>query len=176
MKGFDVLVRAVSSLSDVRVVVVGEGDERSRLERLAAEQGISGRVYMPGWDDNPRARLPGFDIFALPSRSEGFPLALVEAMFAGLPVVASRVGSVAEAVNDGEAGLLVEPDDVEGLTRALARLRDYPSLRQKLGEKARAVAERKHTAERTAKAYLDLWNDLIACPPTPRLGVRALKA
>lgn len=176
MKGFDVLIRAVSRLSGVRAIVVGEGDERSRLERLAAEQGISDRVSMPGWDDNPRTRLPEFDLFALPSRSEGFPLALVEAMFAGLPVVASQVGSVAEALDDGETGLLVEPDDVEGLTRALVRLRDYPSLRQKLGEKARAVAERKHTAEHMAKAYLDLWSNLIACPPTPRLRVRALKA
>ncbi len=176
MKGFDVLIRAVSRLSDVRVVIVGEGDERPRLERLATERGISDRVSMPGWDDNPRVRLPEFDAFALPSRSEGFPLALVEAMLAGLPVVASRVGSVAEALNEGKGGLLVEPDDVEGLARALARLRDDPPLRQRLGEKARARAIQEYTAEPMAKAYLSLWKEVVACPPAPRLRVRSIKA
>jgi glycosyltransferase involved in cell wall biosynthesis len=176
MKGFDLLLHAVSRLSDVRVIIVGEGDERPRLERLAAEQGISNRVSLPGWDDNPRNWLSKFDVFTLPSRSEGFPLTLVEAMFAGLPIIASQVGSVAEAVTDEETGLLVEPGNVEELTKGLARLRDNPSLRQELGAKARVEATQKHTAERMAKAYLDLWIEVIARPPASRLRVRELKA
>lgn len=106
MTGHDVLLRAVSRLSNTRVVIVGEGDERSRLDRLTLELGIRDGVSLPGWDDAPRERLSGFDVFALPSRAEGFPLALLEAMFAGLPLAASRVGSVAEAVTDGESALL----------------------------------------------------------------------
>lgn len=176
MKGFDVLLRAVSRLSDVRVVIIGEGDERSGLEQLAAEQGISNRVSLTGWDDNPRNRFPGFDVFALPSRSEGFPLTLVEAMFAGLPIVASRVGSVAEAVIDGETGLLVEPGDIEGLTKALTRLRDDPPLRKELGARARLAAVQKHAAEGMATTYLDLWKEVVARPRVPRLRVRELKA
>ena len=74
---------------------------------------------LPGWSDRPAELLPGFDVFCMPSRSEGFPLSIVEAMLAALPIVATRVGSVAELVVDGETGIVVEHDDVDGLVAAL---------------------------------------------------------
>ncbi len=79
---------------------------------VRVDLGISDRVEFSGWVDNPRDYIPQFDIFAMPSRSEGFALAIVEAMLAALPVVATRVGSIPEAVTDGESGLLVDKDDV----------------------------------------------------------------
>lgn len=175
MKGFDVLLRAASRLNDIQVVIVGEGDERPRLEQLAAEQGVGSRVLLPGWDDNARNWLSSFDVFALPSRSEGFPLALLEAMFAGLPIVASRVGSVAEVITEGETGLLVESGDVQGLVEALARLREDPALRERLKEKARVAATQKYTAEQMAAAYVKLWKGVAARPRAARLRVGELK-
>ncbi|BAY47923.1 group 1 glycosyl transferase [Scytonema sp. HK-05] len=171
MKGHDILLRAVAQLDAVRVVILGEGGQRTDLEKLADELGVSDRVGFPGWVDNPRAYLPQFDIFAMPSRSEGFPLAIVEAMLAARPVVASRVGSVAEAVTDGETGLLVNKDDVEGLTAALRRLRDDPALRIRLGQRGREVAQRHFTVKQMVNSYEHLWRQVLAQPQAPRLWV-----
>jgi glycosyltransferase involved in cell wall biosynthesis len=171
MKGHDVLIRAVAQLEGVRVVILGEGAERRALEQLATELGVSDRLSLLGWVDNPRAYLPQFDIFAMPSRSEGFPLAIVEAMLAGLPVVATRVGSVAEAVTDGETGFLVNKDDVDGLAAALRRLRDDPQLRLRLGQRAQQVAKCNFTVEQMVKRYESLWRELVAKPQHSRLWV-----
>ncbi len=171
MKGHDILLRAVAQLEGVRVVILGEGGQRPDLEKLADELGVSDRVQFPGWVDNPRAYLPQFDIFAMPSRSEGFPLAIVEAMLAARPVVATRVGSVAEAVTDGETGLLINKDDVEGLTAALRRLRDDPALRIRLGQRGREVAQRHFTVKQMVNSYERLWRQLVAQPQAPRLWV-----
>jgi glycosyltransferase involved in cell wall biosynthesis len=169
MKGHDILLRAVAQLDGLRVVILGEGGQRTDLEKLADELGVSDRVQLPGWVDNPRAYLPQFDIFAMPSRSEGFPLAIVEAMLAARPVVATRVGSVAEAVTDGETGLLINKDDVEGLTAALRRLRDDPALRIRLGQRGREVAQRHFTVKQMVNSYERLWRQLVAQPQAPRL-------
>jgi len=171
MKGHDILLRAVAQLDGVQVVILGEGGQRTDLEKLADELKVSDRLQLPGWVDNPRAYLPQFDIFAMPSRSEGFPLAIVEAMLAARPVVATRVGSVAEAVTDGETGLLVNKDDVEGLTAALRRLRDDLALRIRLGQRGREVAQRHFTVKQMVNSYERLWRELVAKPQAPRLWV-----
>jgi glycosyltransferase involved in cell wall biosynthesis len=139
------------------------------LERLADELGVADRVDLPGWADAPAAALATFDVFCLPSRSEGFPLSIVEAMLAELPVVATRVGSVAELVVDGRTGLLVERDDVDGLTAALSRLRDDAGLRSRFGAAGRERALASYTVEHMARAYERLWAQVCAAPRTPRL-------
>lgn len=171
MKAHDVLLKAIAQVEGIRVTILGEGTQRPALEQLAAELGISDRITLPGWVDNPRAYLPQFDVMALPSRSEGFPLAIVEAMLAARPVVATRVGSVAEAVIDGETGLLIEKDDVAGLAAALRRLRDDPALRARLGYRSREVAVAHFTVEHMAKSYERLWHQAISTPQVPRLRV-----
>lgn len=168
VKGYDVLMRALVRLPGVRAVVVGEGAARPELERLARELGVADRVELPGWADRPSELLPGFDVFCLPSRSEGFPLSIVEAMLAELPVVASRVGSVAELVVDGTTGLVVEPDDVDGLVAALRQLRD-DQLRAKLGVAGRQRARERYTVEHMARAYERLWARVVAAPRRSRL-------
>lgn len=171
MKGHDILIRAIAQLEGVRVVILGEGGQRVALEKLATELGVKERVFLPGWVDNPRAHLPEFDIFAMPSRSEGFPLAVVEAMLASLPVVATRVGSVAEAVKNGETGFVVDKDDVDGFSNALRRLRDDTVLRDRLGKRGREIAQRNFTVEQMVKRYENLWRELVAKPQVPRLRV-----
>lgn len=170
MKAHDILLRAIAQVEGLRAIVIGEGTERQALTQLALDLGIADRVELRGWSDRPREQLLEFDIFALPSRSEGFPLAVVEAMLAARPVVAARVGSVPEAVT-GETGLLVEKDDVEGLTAALRQLRDRPDLRRQMGDRARQIALAQFTSDRMAAAYLHLWHRLVNRPPAPRLRV-----
>lgn len=171
MKAHDVLLRAIAQVDRVRVIVLGEGAQRTALEKLATELGVSDRFELPGWVDNPRAHLPGFDVMALPSRSEGFPLAIVEAMLAARPVVATRVGSVPEAVTDGETGILVDKDDVDGLAAALRRLRDDPQLRVRLGQRGREVAVAHFTVEHMSASYERLWHEVLVAPQAPRLRV-----
>lgn len=171
MKAHDVLLRAIAQVEGVRVVILGEGEQHSALEKLAVDLGVSDRVELPGWVDNPHAYLSEFDVMALPSRSEGFPLTVVEAMLAARPIVATRVGSVAEAVTNGETGLLVDKDDVNGLAAALRCLRDDPALRLRLGQQGREVAVAHFTAKQMAVSYEHLWHKVLATPQNPRLRV-----
>lgn len=171
MKAHDVLIRAIAQVKNLRAVIVGEGSERAALAQLAIDLGVADRVELRGWSDNPRAQLAEFDIFTLPSRSEGFPLAIVEAMLAARPIVATRVGSVPEAVTNGKTGLLVEKDDVEGLAAALQQLCDHLDLRLQMGKTARQIAQAHFTSDRMAAAYLKLWQTIWTRSPAPRLRV-----
>jgi len=171
MKGHDLLLRAIARVERTRLTIVGEGAYRSQLEQMAAELGLGDRVQMPGWIERPQHHLPTFDVIAQPSRSEGFPLAMVEAMLAARPVIATRVGSVPEAITDGKTGLLIEKDDVESLVQALRRLRDQPDFRLQLGQQARAIAASSFTAEQMTAQYEHLWQRVLTQPRQPRLRV-----
>ena len=174
VKGYDLLLAAVAQVPQARLVVLGEGAERPVLERQAAELGVSDRVSFPGWHPEPRTVLPEWDVFCLPSRSEGFPLSIVEAMLAGLPVVASSVGSVAEAVDEGCTGLLVPKDDVDALTAALRQLVD-PDVRVRFGRAGRERAAGEFTVARMAEAYRRLYDEMLAAPRRSRLWPGAEK-
>ncbi|MGF1536938.1 MAG: glycosyltransferase [Elainellaceae cyanobacterium] len=169
MKGHDLLLRAIAQIPDAKLTILGEGGWRSHLEQMAQDLGVAARVSMPGWVD-PQDFLPQVDVVAQPSRSEGFPLAIVEAMLAARPVVATRVGSVAEAVRHGETGLLVEKDDVVGLVAALRQIRE-PEVAARLGAQGRQVAVQAMSAKVMAAAYEALWARLSRQPARPRLWV-----
>ncbi|MGF1497592.1 MAG: glycosyltransferase [Elainellaceae cyanobacterium] len=171
MKGHDILLRAVAHMDTAHVTILGDGAYRGTLEQLAAELGIAHQIALPGWVDQPRPYLPTFDVFAQPSRSEGFPLTVVEAMLAARPIVATRVGSVAEAIAPDETGLLIEKDDVAALAAALGRLQRYPVLAQRLGQQARAFALRHFTVESMVAQYERLWDQLLSQGRTRRLWV-----
>jgi glycosyltransferase involved in cell wall biosynthesis len=159
VKGHDVLVRALPLLPEVTAVLVGDGTERNALEALAADLGVADRLRILGWLEDGRRQLGGFDVFVLPSRSEGLPLALLEAMLAGLPVVASDVGSVGEAVREGETGLLVPPGDPGALAAAIRRALE-PELGARLGASGRARALERFTVEAMVSAYERLYAEL----------------
>nr|ASV47117.1 hypothetical protein [uncultured bacterium] len=171
-KGHDVLLRALAELPGVEAVVYGEGAYRPELEKLAADLGVADRVELPGRTPDVRDRLPAADVFCLPSRSEGFPLALVEAMLAGRACVASTAGGMPEAL-DGGCGLLVPPDDPAALAGALRRLAGDPAERARLGSAARRRAAARFTAARMAAGHEQVWRDVLAAPRRPRLRVPA---
>lgn len=171
VKGHDVFLAALARLPDMHGVLLGEGAFRPDLEKLVARLGVADRVDLPGHTGQAREALAAADAFCLPSRSEGFPLALVEAMLAGLPCVGSTVTGVPHALDGGACGLLVPPNDVTALAGALARLRDDPALRERLGVAARRRALERFTADRMAAEYQQLWTQVLAAPRRARLRV-----
>jgi len=118
------------------LLLVGEGPSRAMLEIRAAKLGIKDRVIFTGRLANVQCVLNIADVAILPSRNEGLPFALLEAMASGLPVVASRVGGIPELVQDNISGLLIEPADGQQLTFSLCRLYTDDNLRDRLGRAA----------------------------------------
>lgn len=171
MKAHDVLLRAIAQVDNTEAVILGDGGERENLEQLAIALGIRDRVKFAGWVNNPRAHLASFDVVAMPSRSEGFPLAMVEAMLAARPVVATRVGSMPEAIINGKTGLLIEKNDVVGLAIALQKLRDDPDFRIQLGKQARQKALEEFTVEAMTAKYETLWRAVMERPRSPRVWI-----
>jgi len=160
-KGLDILIRALADVEDATLLVVGDGGERRALEQLAQAVGVSDRVVWEGWRDDARRYLESLDVFAFPSRFEGFPLAVLEALLARSAVVASDVGSVSEAVLDGETGLLVPPEDPAALAQAIRRLLADADLRRRLGERGRGLVLEKFTADHMAHAFESLYDELL---------------
>jgi glycosyltransferase involved in cell wall biosynthesis len=151
-KGVDVAIRALAEVPDAYLVVLGEGPQRAELELLAAELGV--RVYMPGRVPDVAAWLGRAHLLVHPVRWEGFGLALLEAMLALLPVVATRVSSIPEIVVDGETGLLVPPDDPAALAAAVKRvLADPAGYGQRGLARARAQFSVARMADRTIAVY-----------------------
>jgi glycosyltransferase involved in cell wall biosynthesis len=171
-KGHRTLVEAlpalVAKLPRARIVLVGQGAEGAILERRALELGVSDHISFLGQRLDVPSLLRQFDLFVFPSLSEGMPNALLEAMAAGLPVVASGVGGILEVVSHGENGLLVPPACPDSLTEAIVRLWSDPDQRRRLGLAARrSVAQRFGSVDRevaeTESVYLRLLGH-----PTPK--------
>ena len=146
-KGADVFLRAASLVARVvpeaRFVVIGDGRLRGELEALADDLGLlKERVRFLGFRDDAADLIAGLDILAVPSRSDGTPLVVGEAMIAGVPVVASRVGGLPDQVTHRRTGLVVDPQDPEGLATALVSLLIAPDEARQLGEAGRAYAAR----------------------------------
>jgi len=140
VRNLRLLVRAVAPLRErLRLVIVGEGEERDAIHAEARAQGMDD-IVMPGFLPHPQDYIGAFDIFALSSDSEQFPVSLVEAMAAGLPVVSTDVGDVAAMIAAGNRPFIVPAGDGSGFTAALERLADDPGLRAALGEANRKRA------------------------------------
>lgn len=136
-KGLDVLLRAMAMLfarnPDLRLVIAGEGPQRRELEALVQELRLGACVRLLGFVQDVRAVLSAADVFAMPSRWEGFGLAAAEAMAAGLPVVASRAEGLREVVEDGKTGLLVDAEDAAGLAQCMDICTHDPDRRRQMG-------------------------------------------
>jgi glycosyltransferase involved in cell wall biosynthesis len=138
-KAPDDFVRALAALrrDDVFGVWIGDGELRAKTERLVARHGLDGRMLLVGERSDVAALLPGLDVFAMASRYEGLPCVVVEAMTAGLPVVATAVNAVPDVVVAGETGLLVPPGRPELLARSIGYLLDNPGVAARLAAAAR---------------------------------------
>ena len=165
-KGVDTLIRALPLLPpDVTVMLVGDGPERAALRRLTADLGVADRVTVTGFvlHDMVPGLLAGADVVVMPSRYEELGTALVEAMAAGRPVVASRVGGIPELVRDGVDGLLVPPDDPAALAKAITRVLANPVLAAELGASGRARVAGHHWAA-LAGRVLGVYRSVVPVP------------
>jgi glycosyltransferase involved in cell wall biosynthesis len=156
-KGIDVAIRALPLLADDTVLVVlGDGPERASLARLAEKLGVEHRVFLLGRVPDVAAWLRRATLFVHPARWEGFGLGVLEAMLAGLPVVASNVSSLPELVVDGETGILVQPDDPSALAIGIARALEQPELGAAGRDRAARAFSVTRMADRTAALYRSL--------------------
>jgi glycosyltransferase involved in cell wall biosynthesis len=158
------LVRAARGLpaGAFRLALVGEGPDRPRVEEEVDRLALGDHVHLYGERGDVRELLARSDVFVLSSRSEGMPVSVLEAMAAGLPVVASRVGGVPELVVDGVTGILVRPGDEHELGQALGRLIADAGLRRRLGAAGRARAEERFDLEPFWRAHLALYSRELA--------------
>lgn len=161
VKNIPRLVELVASApKNVRLVVVGEGPEKDAIAARAEALGLADRLYMPGFLANPARYVGLFDIFALTSDSEQFPISLMEAMAAGLPVLATDVGDVAQMISHENTPYIAAPDNMAALQKALNALAGDAELRQKLGtanlQKAQSDFDEQVMIARYAKLYGDI--------------------
>ena len=157
VKQQDLLIRGFAQIknrvSDAHLLLVGDGPLRGDLRALAESLGLSDRVHFAGYQAQPERYLRAMDVFALTSRSEGMPLALLEAWAAGLPVVVSRVGGLPELVDDGRTGLLFDFSDEAALATALCDLLADVEAARRLGAAGRARVEARYSVGRMAADY-----------------------
>ncbi|MGE5484559.1 MAG: glycosyltransferase [Ignavibacteriales bacterium] len=164
-KGHEFLVKAFAAVlrefPGAILVVVGQGDERGRLERLAGELGVAEHVVFTGYRENAAAYVNAFDVFVMPSLSEGLGLAMLEAMTLRKPVIATNTGGIPEVVAHGVNGLLVPPGDPAALSLAIAGLLRDGSLAAGLAAAGRKTVEDRFDAQSMADKTVDVYRRLL---------------
>jgi len=163
-KGVSYFLKAASLLKEYQVnfLVVGDGPLEETLKQEAAELGLQGRVIFAGRRENIAEILSVLDIFVLPSITEGLPLTILEAMAAGKPVVATRVGGVPEAIVEGKTGLVVAPKDPEALAVALAGLIGERDRLMRMGTNGQKHVREKFTVSMMVEKTMELYQQLLA--------------
>lgn len=165
-KGYEYLPPILRELGDARALIVGDGPDREKLRRLALAEGVSDRFEMVGWQHDVSAWFPRFDFLLAPSRSEGSPpLAALQAMMVGVPVVATAVGGIPEAIDDHETGILVPPADAEAMAAAIDELIVDEGLRRRIAAAARARVERDFSAPQMARSFEALYAEISRAVP-----------
>jgi L-malate glycosyltransferase len=169
------LIRAFARMATAqpaRLVLVGEGSERPALEGLATQLGIAERVTFTGFLAEPQRAMAEFDIYALSSDTEQMPLGMVEAMAAGLPIVATNVGDVAHLLPADQLPYVVPKAEESLLTRCLSELVDHPDRRKALGAANRNLARCSYTIEQMVDRYAALFSEVTSARQTPSAGLR----
>lgn len=166
VKNLPRLVRAFAGMTEknARLIIVGEGPESEAIMAAARVAGVADRVLLPGFLADPARYIGQFDIFALSSDSEQFPISLVEAMAAARPVVATAVGDIPAMVSPDNRPLIVAPDDEAAFTAALDSLAERADLRRALGRANREKAAAEFDERRMIDRYARLYGEAIGSP------------
>jgi glycosyltransferase involved in cell wall biosynthesis len=165
-KGHDTLINAAPAVlarfPDAHFELIGDGPDRGQLEQLVRDRGLQHAFTFAGHVEDVPGRLAQADLFVFPSESEAFPNALLEAMAAGLPVVASSVGGITEVVQHGQTGLLIPPRHPEALADSLCGLLTVPHEAHRLGANGRALVERRYSFDRMVEAAEEMYEHELA--------------
>ena len=143
------------------LVLVGDGSLRQPAEEMLEKAGFADRAWLPGNRDDVPEILRCFDLFVLPSLNEGISNTIIEAMVAGLPVVATRVGGNPELVTDGDSGILVPPGDPDSMAAAIAGYIDSPALAEKHGKAGYERVSEKHSMQSMVDGYLSVYDRVL---------------
>ena len=174
-KGQAVIIDAMPALSarfpGIRAVLAGDGPELPALRKRAAARGVAENVQFPGPFEEPWDLLRSADVFVLASEIEGLPLVVLEAMSQGVPVVATDVGGMPEAVIDDVTGYLMPPGNPAALTTAVTRILNDPAVVRRMREASLARFEQRFTMKRMLESHLDLYLRLAGARPA---GARRL--
>lgn len=164
LKRFDIFIEAIAKIDDlshVKAFIVGDGPERGRLEALIANHNLDNHVFMLGERDDVEGLLAAADIFSLTSETEGMSKSILEALAAGLPVVATNVGGNKDLVIHGENGYLSHDHAPSSVSHLLANLVSDSSLREEMGVKSRALLEREYNPELFLQRHIDIYTNTI---------------
>jgi len=161
VKDHATLFSAVASVPGLHLAVLGDGELRATLEALAHELGISDRTHFTGWWTDVPSALADLDVVVLSSRNEGTPVALIEALAASRPVVATDVGGVRHVVQDGETGWLCAAGDAAGLARLLRQVIAQPEASGRLAEAGRLRVAERFGYERLLAEHRSLYEELL---------------
>lgn len=145
---------------EARFVMTGSGPEEAAVREEVRQAGLEDAFLLPGFVDDVHAWMAAASVVAVPSRIDGMPLAILEALALEKPVVASRVGSIPEVVQDGVTGMLCDPGALEAFADALCRLLDRPDLRRRMGAEGRRYVLREHRKEIMVRRYFQLFDRL----------------
>ena len=164
-KAMDVLVgtapAVLGAYPEAYYLLAGDGPMLEQAKSAAHASGFADRILFPGFDRDVRSLLAALDVYVSSALSEGLPLATIEAMAAGLPVVSTRAGGTPEVVEEGETGLLVEPADAPGLAAAMLRLAGDADMRARFGAAGRDRALAEFTEERMIERTLAVFEEVL---------------
>lgn len=178
-KGQEFLLRSAGIVRkrrpDAEFVIAGDGPLEQELKSLARELGIADRVHFLGFRGDTAKLLKAFDVFVLSSIDEGLPMAMLEAMASGTPVVVTAVGEVPRVIVDGRNGWLVEPRNVEQLAERLTMLLSDPARQAACAALARETVVRGHSQEAMGRKYCDVYETLMKGGPAPLQAPREVR-
>jgi len=160
--GLDYLVKSLVPLDNVKLIIIGEGEQRKHLESLIQDLKLSNRVFMPG--ALPHQELPQYlaiaDVFCRPSVNEGFGISFIESMACRIPTIGTAVGGITDIINHGENGILVPPEDTKVLSGVIKRVIEDNSLARKIAENGFQTVKQKFTWEKVLQQMENLYQRL----------------
>ena len=152
-------------IANLKLVFIGDGPERDPLARLAADLGLGEQLLLTGNRPDARSLYAAFDLFLLSSLHEGLPMALLEAMTVGVPVIATAVGAITKVICDGENGIIIGPNCKNEMKKAVRRLHRDPALAKQLARCARATVKKKFSSAQMAQVYYQKYYEVVHLQP-----------
>ncbi len=142
----------------IKTIIIGNGEEKEKLEDQIKSLGLENNVFLAGFIDNAFQYIKAFDIFVLPSIKEGLPYTLIEAMHAGVAIVASSVGGIPDLIENEKSGYLAPTKNPEALAKAIIKLMENENLRNQFGERSKEIVSQKFSFEEMLGRTIDLYN------------------
>jgi len=164
-KGIGNLIDSVVELNkrgiDYRLVIIGDGELSKELRVRVSKLDIENNVSFTGYRENAYNYLPLFDVFVLPSLTEGLPITILEAMQAKVPIVATRVGAIPGVLDSGNNGMIIEPGDNDELANALINVWEFPEEARRRASKASIDVSRRYSSDRMAEDYIKIYHAVL---------------